>query len=843
MAQHARLVTAAVVLLLPAIVLAQPPEYHVRTIATPPTLDGRMLDDCWQGAAVAEGFSHPKTGEPAQTATRFAAVRDAANLYVFIACTEPNRDQIRMNFTGHDDSLWANDCVELFIDPTDNRQEYAHIVVNPAGATYDAWVVQGGLSQDSSFESAAEAATQVNAWNWTAEIKVPFAGLRIDAEANSTWAFNVAREKKTDPAELSAWVSTGHGFHRPDKFGRLTGMDAVYRPFMLATHPPTLSGPRFTGHENNALQGTLEFTLTNSTGGVAPLIAEARLAGAGGEVVLGIPGDFPPGDFTVQLPASLPGAGTYRAEIGLYDYLTGRLVHYAASTMRLDLAPLEISLITPWYRDAIFSTCPVDRIEGVATLRIDEARAAGATIDVRLLSETGAVEAGAQPLPVADDISTGFAFDAASLPYGDYTIEATATRDGTVLASARRTVKKLAPAEHEVCIDRQRRVLVDGKPFFAWGFMGSGVDERLPAAGFNIIHTYVARYAHRDDKLTAWLDEAHAAGLQVVMYPYPGKTGFYGYNDTPLFTDDEIAEILDVVNKYKDHPALFGWYMCDEPRGAEWRSEIIRLSGIIAQADPYHPTIPLDNGARGVVGLADAGEILWIDPYPGFGVGKGPHVPMNKVAIAISDIWKGLGPETDKLLWVAPQAFSYGGDDPERSKVERAPTYLEERTMTYMALVHGADGIVYYAWAYAQKFPELRVGLLEGLSREMQILMPVLLEGEDVGGETMCEPEDGIIHTRAISYDGHIYVIACNMTEKPCKGYVRAKGIRGIMNVLSEDRTVEVSGDGAIDDQFDAYATHIYTTRTDLPELRSLDDIADMIAAAVKADADAPASD
>jgi hypothetical protein len=125
----------------------------------------------------------------------------------------------------------------------------------------------------------------------------------------------------------------------------------------------------------------------------------------------------------------------------------------------------------------------------------------------------------------------------------------------------------------------------------------------------------------------------------------------------------------------------------------------------------------------------------------------------------------------------------------------------------------------------------------------MQILMPVLLEGEDVGGETMCEPEDGIIHTRAISYDGHIYVIACNMTEKPCKGYVRAKGIRGIMNVLSEDRTVEVSGDGAIDDQFDAYATHIYTTRTDLPELRSLDDIADMIAAAVKADADAPASD
>ena len=143
----------------------------------------------------------------------------------------------------------------------------------------------------------------------------------------------------------------------------------------------------------------------------------------------------------------------------------------------------------------------------------------------------------------------------------------------------------------------------------------------------------------------------------------------------------------------------------------------------------------------------------------------------------------------------------------------------EERTLTYLAAI------------------------TEALAEEMRRDGDVLVMGEDVGGETMCEPEDGIIHTRSISHEGHIYVIACNMTEKPCKGYVRAMGIRGIMNVLSEDRTVEVSGDGTIDDQFDAYATHIYTTRTDLPELRSLDDIADMIAAAVKADVDAPTSD
>ncbi len=838
--RHALLLTA---LALYAAAHAQPPEYRPGKTATPPSIDGLMLDDCWRDAPVAGRFVHPNTGEPALTATRFAAVRDAANLYVFIACTEPNRDQIRMNFTEHDDALWANDCVELFIDPTDNRQEYAHIIVNPAGAIYDAWVVQGGLSHDATYESGAEVATRITDWNWTAEIKIPFAGLRIDYEAGSTWAFNVAREKKTDPAENSAWAFTGHGFHRPDRFGRLTGMDAVYRPFMLQTLPPTLTDAVFIEAGDDTIRGSFEMLITNGTGAVAGVSIEAHLIRDGHRVLLDTLADLPRGDFNLQMPAWLPGTGRYQAEIRIYDYLSKRLVHYAGYPIEIDCAPLEISLITPWYRDAIFSTCPVERIEGTATLRLDEYAAAGATIDVRLLSETGVVGVGAQPLPVAADFAAGFAFDAASLPYGDYTIEATATRDGAVLASARRTVRKLPPAEHEVCIDRQGRVLVNGKPFFAWGFMGSGVDERLSAAGFNIIHTYVARYAHRDGILTAWLDEAHAAGLQVVMYPYVGQTGFYGYNGKPHFTDEEVAEILDFVSTYKDHPALFGWYMCDEPRGAEWRSEIIRLAGIIAEVDPYHPTIPLDNGARGVVGLADAGEILWIDPYPGFGVGKGPHAPMRKVAIAIQDIWKGLGYETDKLLWVAPQAFAYGMKDPERSKVERAPTYLEARTMTYMALIHGADGIVYYAWAYAQQFPELRIGLLEGLSAEMQILMPVLLEGEDLGGETMCEPEDGIVHTRAIGHGGHIYVIATNMTEKPCTGYVQAMGIGGIMNVLSENRTVEVSADGAIIDQFEAYATHIYTTRTDLPDVPSLDALADMIAAAAEAEADAPEAD
>ncbi|MFO7946130.1 MAG: sugar-binding protein [Armatimonadota bacterium] len=824
------LVLASAILLVTSVIAADTPVTRAIATTYPPVIDGIADDACWLNRSPEDSFVRLKTQEPAASQTRFMTARDASHLYIFAACDEPNPGELRMNFTDHDDALWANDCVEVFLDPTNNRQEYAHIIVNPAGAIHDSWVVQGGLSHDASWESGAWVSCQVNQWNWTAEIAIPLGALKLAAGGSDTWGFNVAREKKTEPRELSAWAFTGRGFHDASRFGELSGMDLDYSRFMISTSRPTLEEVRFDTPAAAALSGSLTIPTTVSGRDARTLQVHVTLQQAG-KTPMGMEQTtetIPAGQSTLQVPIKLDEPGEYTCTLRLVDPETGTWVHMKKFDLDLDVSPLEVTLQKPWYRNSIYSTCPVNEIVADVKLLLRSEKWYEQVLDIALRDSSGeAFFEGKQHF--SSQGTCVVAVPVHDMPDGTYTLKASTGVGGQTLSRSLK-VHKLPPADHEVCLDQDGHVLVDGEPFFPWGFMGAGPDERLAEAGYNLIHTYVARYSHRDDRLMPWLDECHDLGLQVVMYPYPGKTGFHGYNGKPEFTDEEITEIRAFVEKYKDHPALFGWYMCDEPRGQQWRESLEMIAGVVRETDPYHPTIALDNGANGLLGLQQIGDILWIDPYPGFGVGTGPHVPMGqKVILAVDDVFRGLDDDT-KPLWIAPQAFSYAGDDPEKQKVERAPTYLEERSMTYMALVHHVDGVVYYAWAYAKTFPELRVGLLRGLSKEMQVLMPALLDGEDVGGETMCEPTEAIIHTRAIRHDGNLCVIATNITPIECTGYVYSAGLSGEYQVLSEGRMVKVSGDGAIVDTFAPYATHIYTDQTDLPEMKTLTEIAAMIA-------------
>ncbi|MFP3902711.1 MAG: sugar-binding protein [Armatimonadota bacterium] len=829
------LAAAAAILLVTAFAAADGPLTTALETTHPPVIDGVADDPCWLNRSPEDSFVRLKTGEPAASQTRFMAARDDANLYLFIACAEPNPDELKMNFTDHDDALWANDCVEIFLDPTNTRQEYAHIIVNPAGAIHDAWVVQGGLSHDATWESGAWVSCQVNQWNWTAEIAVPVGALKLAAGGSDIWGFNVAREKKTDPGELSAWAFTGRGFHDASRFGELSDMDLNYSRFMISTFRPALEKVRFDSAAARSLSGVL--TIPTSVSGREARILQVRVtlqqAGQTRVDVAHRTETIPAGPSTLQVPIRLDEPGKYTCTLRLVDPETGTWVHMKQFDLDLDISPMEVTLTKPWYRNSIYSSCPVNEIVADVELLLEGEQWHEQAMDVTLTGPSGAAVFHAQQHFSSQGTSV-VAVPVHEISDGTCTLTISADIHGEILSRSLQ-IHKLPPADHEVCLDEDGQVLVDGEPFFPWGFMGAGPDERLAEAGYNLIHTYVARYSHRNDELMPWLDKCHELGLQVVMYPYPGKVGFHGYKGTPEFTDEDVAEIRAFVKKYKDHPALFGWYMCDEPRGQQWRDSLTRIADVVREVDPYHPTIALDNGANGLLGLQEIGDILWIDPYPGFGVKTGPHVPMGqKVVLALQDVFRGLE-DTSKPLWIAPQAFSYAGDDPEKQKVERAPTYLEERSMTYMALVHYVDGVVYYAWAYAKRFPELRVGLLHGLSNEMQVLMPALLGGEDVGAETMCDPMDAIIHTRALRHEGNLYVIATNITPIECIGYVRAEALSGEYQVLSEGRTIGVSDDGTINDHFDGYATHIYTDRTDLPQMKTLEEIAAMIAGAKEA--------
>ncbi|MDI9583514.1 MAG: sugar-binding protein [Acidobacteriota bacterium] len=799
---------------------ADPPVATAVRAKTAPAIDGALDDACWQGAPLISDFRAPRDGTPAQAATLFRVAYDDRAVYFAMVCMDPNVDALVARFSGHDDTLWSDDCVELLIDTGRARQSYVHLIVNPLGAIYDAWVTNAGASIDADFETGATAAAQKNPDSWQVELSIPYVGLRMESDAGSQWGINVCREKKTPPAELSCWSPPmADGFHHPEAFGLLQGLDANFRAHMVTVGTPTLESPFI---ENDRLNGELVVPFSNLTGrpvGVRALVTLTTSAGMRSESdAVSV---LAKGAGKLRVPVSVEPADYARVSIEITRRANGDLLNRSEHVVMLDHQPVDITFLKPAYRGTIYASMPSDEVVCALQVNVPRKQLVGSELQASLcLGETELATRNVARIPLSGSLEV--AFSSAMLPAGEYTVRARAISGGQVIAEGTAPLRKLKPAPHEVIIDDSGQLRVDGRRFFPHGFMGAGPDARLAEAGFNTIHTYTAWYTHRDADLNAWLDQAQGMGLHVIMEPYPGAVSFFGFRDRAELTEQDLADIRQYVNTYKEHPALLAWYLCDEPRGAVWRANLRRVYKTVADADPYHPCVVLDNHASTLLKLQDAGDILWIDPYPGFARGGGPKEPLSMVRQALLDVKAGV--RGNKPVWVAPQAFSYSEWDKAKEATERAPNLTEIRAMHYMALLNGADGIIPFAWAYAQKHPSLLNTYLSNIGPEMALLMPVMLGGEPLEHARILgvRPDDAQI--MAWRYNDAVYVAVVNSTDREIPARILVPGLGdGWVKVLSADRRIQAAG-GVIEDNLPAWGARVYTDAR-VPTGISLDQI------------------
>jgi hypothetical protein len=258
----------------------------------------------------------------------------------------------------------------------------------------------------------------------------------------------------------------------------------------------------------------------------------------------------------------------------------------------------------------------------------------------------------------------------------------------------------LAPKERSLAIIRPRTVFKVGtfqtftvrtsegdveanvrviQPFFPVGMYGGDAAfssrEGIQALISWGIDTIVA-----DPKLC---DEALSKGFKVIA------TG-------PVRNEKEKYSIdIEKIERYKDHPSLLAWYVVDEPdiwelsgnipKGAtqEWTDGIRKIDG----RNPTYVVLCRPPIFEMFSGIPD---ILAVDPYPV------THLPLDYVSYMTNRIREASKP---KPIWVIPQAFRFARPTSEgRWPWPRYPTPEEERLMTYMALAHGAKGIVYFVY-------------------------------------------------------------------------------------------------------------------------------------------------
>ncbi|NLX54246.1 MAG: hypothetical protein GXY58_03950 [Planctomycetaceae bacterium] len=375
----------------------------------------------------------------------------------------------------------------------------------------------------------------------------------------------------------------------------------------------------------------------------------------------------------------------------------------------------------------------------------------------------------------------------AGLPSGNYRLTATLIQDSTTLGQ-NDTAVCLHP-EPIVKYNRQGVCYVRGAPFFPLGMyhvawkatreqMLQCVQD-LADAGFNTVHTSCSDL----DVFQEVLDRAEALGIHVIT--------------------EGLRADSPGLRRFMNHPAVLAWNSGDEPDITNVTpAEVGHHVDAIRDVDPRHLVYTTIASPELMHRYAPYTDVFSNDPYPL----TGDKTDTLAVAQATARARAAVGPE--RALWMVPQCFGY------TLGTWRVPTPAQERSMTYLALIEGANGLIWYTYDDVQfrvlDHPELWA-MMKQLTREIRTLVPVLLEPA-AGGQRFAAGPDGCLRGVAIRHGGELTVLTAHTNAQdlgPQELVIPGLPADGSAEVMFEDRRVEVA-DGRIHDAYAPYAVHVY---------------------------------
>lgn len=225
--------------------LPEVPVYRVNPADSLITIDGRLDDPAWEKAEVVELVECATGGRPRHR-TEVRLLYDESRLYVGYHCEDP---ETWGTMNGHDDPIYEEEVVEIFLDPTGNLCCYYELEVSPLNTSFDAIILndavlcgspgrgkkfQGFTDWDPrGFEHAVfvkgEVGTrgQQKSQYWECEMALSFDDLflggNVPPRPGDQWRANIFRiDIEGERLEETAFSPTGQSdFHVPARFGWL----------------------------------------------------------------------------------------------------------------------------------------------------------------------------------------------------------------------------------------------------------------------------------------------------------------------------------------------------------------------------------------------------------------------------------------------------------------------------------------------------------------------------------------------------------------------------------------------------------------------------------------------
>lgn len=630
---------------------ALPSFADVKSISSPPVIDGRLDDACWQSATFDDDFKRTKltAGKgPLGRRTAFAICADADTVYVAVRCFVPDVEAVR---SMKDGSIWTRDNVELFFAPSGTAFDYYHFAISPNSTDVCAdYRSEGGNIQPDPFAPKWRHAVGYEKDAWVAEMAIPLSAFYMtrNADWKQTWRMNVARTMQK-PYELASWSQLTDTFHAPGLFRRLGGFpmrktadDRVVRT-ALADITSRADG-RFTGTLKlnvwTALAG--DYAIRTSVG---PETAVTLKAGGN----------------KVSVPCVYAKDGRIATEITLVDR-TGRETTRSYPVF-VEYRPIRVKLTTPQYRNNFYPGQDTGRVAGSVTVP------EGVTAELTL-------EGPGFPTRTAKVTTQGtFAFDTTGFATGEAWLTVTAGKDVEKVR-----IRNLPPTGHMMTWVENGNLVVNGRPTLR---------RNIYAQGFRTGKAFNERFAREKDSFR--LTEV---GKTLGASPGEYKPGFERaeaiHDIRP--NADFLATLKAKAEKFRDTD-YGGWYISDEPECRNVSPIYLHhVYEYLKEIDPYHVVFTASRGGVKYIDCADWFETHpYIDPRVPENGKRTYGTPPSEVGAFIDAYEPAAHP--DKCIGFLPTCFAYRWT----SWSNDYPTFDEYVLHTWAAMMRGGKTL----WPYA----------------------------------------------------------------------------------------------------------------------------------------------
>lgn len=620
-------------------------------------VDGVLRETDWERSERTDPFVRLGDGEKPGAETRARVLFDEERLYVGFLCEESGEPRDLA------DGVIASDHVEVFVSASGDGGGYRHYAVDSKGR------VHASIGRETAIETAATGGAAREAGRWTAEIAIPWGEIGLPLRAPESLRVNFARFR-LDAREWASWSRARDTLHEPRTLGELTGLD-----------------PRTLGRFGSAI----------------PRLA--ALAGAEGAEI----------DALLEVSGEVRGEPGVRVQLG-EEERPGRLESLGRGAYRLRAGPFPVEAQTRRTALVLIDEAKSERRLGIHR-RIDvrvpprvevffersyytrekTARLLAVIHDPSLTSLSARGESGGwEQSDVAPGAGAVAVFEV-PLRGREEGAEVFTVSGGGVELGKGKLVRRAARA-NEVKLDYLRGCLVvDDKPFVpvAPGWLAhENLRDVSDGSWSAVMHKrwheptgvlYATGEVSQEalDSLRDFLDRSWRGGMRVLFH-LPIKL-----DDNGCAKDEEA--IGKLIEAFRDHPALLAWHTVDEPGPRATPEKLLRIANMVRDLDPWHPVWINEatfwqKATQYCRTDQPACDLFSVDHYPVGAPGEG----VTSIATwmeRLEEIGRWRKP---MLMWL--QAFG---------AIEwwsREPTPEEERAMTWLSLIHGGRGVMYFVY-------------------------------------------------------------------------------------------------------------------------------------------------